>query len=73
MISVITKITTNPLAKHKVHLGDHKATGGIRPLCGGGRDGRSVAAWNTDFGGLQALNCKRCIKMLVKMLLLKSK
>ncbi len=61
----IIKVKKDPKAKLKVHGGETKA-GGIRPVCGGGRDGRSVQAWNTDFQGVRALSCKRCLKILLK-------
>lgn len=28
------------------------------PRCGGGRGGKAIAAWQTDFG---AVNCLRCL------------
>lgn len=64
----IIKVTANPLLRHKVHSMDFKPNGGVRPLCGGGRGGRSVLAWNQHFGGLAAINCKRCRKMMVRIL-----
>lgn len=59
----IIKVTKKPLVRHKVHGGEIKGEG-IRPVCGGGRLGRTTKAWNQDFEGVRALTCKRCLKIL---------
>ncbi len=63
----IVKVTKNPHARHKVHGGEIKGGGGgVRPVCGGGRHGRTTKAWNQDFEGVRALTCKRCLKILIE-------
>jgi hypothetical protein len=35
-----------------------------RPVCGGGRNGKSRLAWQSDTG---PANCQRCIQILVNL------
>jgi len=39
----------------------HEVNGENRPVCGGGRGGRAVKAWQSDIG---PANCKRCEQVL---------
>jgi hypothetical protein len=39
----------------------HTANGDNRPVCGGGRGGLAVRAWQQDIG---PANCKRCKQVL---------
>jgi hypothetical protein len=53
--------------KRKLHLGEKTNSGSLRPLCGGGRDARSVTAWQTDIGGISDCTCAACIRKLAKI------
>ena len=44
----------------------HQSNGDNRPVCGGGRGGLSVKAWQSDIG---PANCKRCEQVLEQRLL----
>lgn len=55
-ISRVKKDNKKELRVHVSHVG--------RPLCGGGRGGRSIESWQTV--GIKGIDCLRCIGILLR-------
>ncbi len=55
-ISRVKKDNKKELRVHVSHMG--------RPLCGGGRDGRSIKSWQTV--GFRSIDCLGCIRILLR-------
>lgn len=59
----ISRVKKDNVVELCVHAG--KPVGdGFKPLCGGGRDGRSIASWQVV--AMKSIDCIRCMNILVR-------
>ncbi len=61
-IEAVSRILPNNQAR-KTHI----AGPGFKPLCGGARNGKS-SNWQREIGGLQFVDCLKCLRALTKQI-----
>jgi hypothetical protein len=66
MLALTRPANSDHRRKLKGHIA-HRNGAGVRPLCGGGRGGKAIHAWDADFMGIAAVTCKRCLQRAVRL------